>query len=376
MEQRTVMMVDDQPDGLKPLIEFLEGSGVRIVLAQSGAAALSRLKKFPMPDIILMDALMPEMDGFATCRAIKAMEAAKNIPILYMTALSDTVEKIKGFEAGGVDYLTKPVQHDEVFARIQTHLKIKHLQQELQEKNTVLETKNRQLEELNACKDKFFSILAHDLREPFNSLFVLTELILENIEGWDPQKIKSITQKVQTSAGNLYELLENLLTWSRIQRNMMEAHPQRINLTYLVTQNLSRFEISARKKQIGFHNQIPAELFAYADAQMIDTVLRNLVSNALKFTPSHGTITISAVPDAAMIAVSVADTGIGIPEAMLRDVFRVDVKISRKGTAGETGTGLGLVLCKEFVEQNKGTLNVASHVGEGTTFTFTLPLAQ
>ncbi|GAK49840.1 response regulator receiver sensor signal transduction histidine kinase [Candidatus Moduliflexus flocculans] len=248
MEQRTVMMVDDQPDVLKPLIEFLEGSGFRIIVAQSGEAALNRLKKFPLPDVILMDVLMPEMDGFATCRSIKEIGIAKDIPVLYMTALSDTVELVKGFQAGGVDYLTKPVQHDEVFARLQTHLKIKHLQQELQEKNAVLETKNRQLEELNACKDKFFSILAHDLREPFNSLLVLTELIIDNIEGWEPQNIKSIAQKVRTSAGNLYELLENLLTWSRIQRNMMEVHPQRINLTHVVAQNISRLEVSAQKK--------------------------------------------------------------------------------------------------------------------------------
>ncbi|GAK49841.1 response regulator receiver sensor signal transduction histidine kinase [Candidatus Moduliflexus flocculans] len=121
---------------------------------------------------------------------------------------------------------------------------------------------------------------------------------------------------------------------------------------------------------------MPSELFAYADAQMVDAILRNLLSNALKFTPANGAITISAESDGTMTAVSVADTGIGIPETMLRDVFRVDVKISRKGTAGETGTGLGLVLCKEFIEQNNGTLNVTSHVGEGTTFTFTLPLSQ
>ena len=374
-----MLIVDDNPTNLGVLFNALSQIGFKVLVAEDGERALAQLER-TCPDIILLDVLMPGMNGFETCRRLKQLETSSDIPVIFMTALSDTVDKIKGFEAGGVDYITKPLQHEEVLARVKTHLTIRHLQQRLQEQNELLaqqnillEEKNRQLEELNANKDKFFSIIAHDLRSPFTGFLGLTQFIVKNIDEWSKDKISGITQKLHEAAENLYALLGNLLTWSRIQRGLVEYQPVSFNLSDIVTRNIQLFTSNAGQKQITLENSVPQKIVAYADPQMTDTVVRNLLSNALKFTQSGGTVRISAEQSETTVQISVSDTGIGIPDNKVEQLFRIDAKYKRTGTVGEQGTGLGLILCKELVENNGGTIRVTSVLEQGTTFTFTLP---
>jgi len=375
----TILIVDDNPTNLGVLFNSLTEIGFKVLVAEDGEKALAQVER-TQPHIILLDVLMPGIDGFETCRRLKRLKASSDIPVIFMTALSDTVDKVKGFEAGGVDYITKPLQHEEVLARVKAHLTIRQLQQQLQEQNellaqqnVLLEEKNEQLEELNASKDKFFSIIAHDLRSPFTGFLGLTQFIVENIEDWGKDKIKDITAKLHTSAENLYALLGNLLTWSRIQRGMVEHHPQPMDIREVVARNVALFTPNAKQKQITLRNSIDERLMVYADLQMVDTVVRNFLSNALKFTNTGGTVSVSAEPHEARVHVSVSDTGIGIPEKRVSQLFRIDAKYKRTGTAGEQGTGLGLILCKELVEQNDGRIWVEREVENGTTFTFALP---
>jgi signal transduction histidine kinase len=236
-----------------------------------------------------------------------------------------------------------------------------------------LKEKNAQLQELNASKDKFFSIISHDLRNPFTTLLGFAQLLSENVDRYNQDEIKQKVDRLRSSAERLYALLENLLTWSRIQRGVMEHHPETIALSEIVADSVDLFTPNAEQKQIMLMNAIPENIAVYGDYSMVNTVIRNLISNALKFTPAGGNIEVSAQPYETSIEVAVSDTGRGIPQEDISKLFRIDVQHTNVGTAGETGTGLGLILCQELVERNKGKIWVESEVGNGTTFRFILP---
>ncbi len=389
----TVLIVDDHPNNLDVLITYLDKSDLIIFVARDGEEALE-LAAQSAPDLILLDVMMPGIDGFETCRRLKQHDATRDIPVIFMTALSMTGDKIKGFEAGGVDYITKPLQHEEVLARVNTHLMIRKLQQDLQEQNQTLEAyatllkernmelnaqnaqldeKNAQLKELNASKDTFFSIIAHDLRNAFSGFLGMIQLIVENIGNYDQEELKKFIGILQNTSKKLYTLLENLLTWARIQQGAIHYAPRALNIQMVVQRNATILSPTAEQKQITLVNAIQEEMLVYGDEEMIDTVVRNLLSNALKFTRSGGTVTVSSRLVEGHVEVTVSDTGIGISEENIAKLFRIDAKYKRVGTAQEQGTGLGLILCKEFVERNNGNIQVESEVGQGTTFRFTLP---
>jgi two-component system sensor histidine kinase/response regulator len=368
----TILIVDDNPVNLEMLFQYFAHSAFKTLVAQDGESALLQLEQ-TRSDLILLDILMPGIDGFETCCRLKANESTQNIPVIFMTALSATADKVKGFEVGGVDYITKPFQYEEVMARVNAHLTIRRQQQQLQEQTVLLEEKNAQLKALNANKDKFFSIIAHDLKSPFAGLVVAANLIKEHIERWNTDKIKRSADQLQKSVDNLYAFIENLLTWSRFQQEAMEYTPQFVDFQFIIARNVALVIQNAQQKQITLRNSIQEQIPAFIDVNMVDAVVRNLLSNAIKFTKAGGTVEISATHDKNTLKVAISDTGIGIPDENLPDLFRIDTKTQQVGTAGEQGTGLGLILCKEFVEQHAGTIWVESEVGRGSTFWFTLP---
>lgn len=233
----------------------------------------------------------------------------------------------------------------------------------------------KELGELNATKDKFFSIIAHDLRSPFNVFLNLTQILEEDFSSMSPEEMFKFIRSMGTSASNLFRLLENLLEWSRMQRGMIKVDPVSFLLLPNVKSSLDLARESANRKDIEFTYCIPGDLFVYADEKMLDSTLRNLSSNAVKFTPKGGKIIIEAKPiSGTVVEISVKDTGIGMNKAMIDGLFKIDVDINRKGTDGEPSSGLGLILCREFVEKNRGELRVESEKGKGTTFYFTVPV--
>lgn len=249
----------------------------------------------------------------------------------------------------------------------------KHAEFQLLSAHQKLKEKNAQLAELNASKDKFFSIISHDLRSPLNVILGYSQLVEENFEEYTPQETKTYIQKIRTSTESLYALLQNLLTWARIQRGVLQHFPEKLDLREIVEQNIELFVSKAEQKQLVLSNAFEQAVYAYADEQMVHTVLRNLLSNALKFTPAGGVIQILAQEQNAHIELAVADTGPGICQENLPRLFRIDSQYTNAGTDGEKGAGLGLSLCKELVEKNGGTIWVESEVGKGTAFRFTLP---
>jgi len=235
--------------------------------------------------------------------------------------------------------------------------------------------KNEQLQLINAEKDKFFSIIAHDLRGPLSAFVDATQILTEEIQNMDLEEIKDITMSMKTSASNIYGLLENLLEWSRLRRGAMDFVPENLNLKKKIEASIDVLSESAREKGIGLTISVPCELEIRADIHMFDTIIRNLISNAIKFTISGGKVIVTANYNGDhYIVVKISDSGIGMAPELRNKLFQIDEKTSRPGTEGETSTGLGLLLCKEFIEKHGGKIWVESSVGQGSTFSFSLPL--
>jgi len=234
---------------------------------------------------------------------------------------------------------------------------------------------NKKLTESNTSKDKFFSIISHDLRGPLASLIGLSELLQEKIKDNDHKDdISNLANHVCSSAKDLHTLLENLLTWSRIQRGMIEYRLEEIEIKEIIKFNIRLFTPQADQKQITLKSSAVNGILIYADYNVINTVLRNIISNAIKFTPTGGIINISILQyDDETVELSVSDTGIGISQKNISDLFRIGSQCSQTGTAGERGTGLGLILCKELLEKSRGTIHVESRIGKGTSVRLRLP---
>jgi PAS domain S-box-containing protein len=232
---------------------------------------------------------------------------------------------------------------------------------------------SEKLKELNATKDKFFSIIAHDLRNPFNSIIGFSSILKEEARGLDVSEIIHYASVINTAAGNTMILLDNLLDWAMMQQKRIEYAPKLLVINELVRETINSVANNAEQKNIHLISEIPARALITADENMIKTVIRNLVSNAIKFTKPGGKVTLSAIEMNGEIQISVTDNGIGISSENLSNLFNITSGLSTRGTSNEKGTGLGLVLCKEFVEKHGGRIWVKSILGEGCTFTFSLP---
>lgn len=371
-EKSHVLLVDDTPENLQVLIEAFKEHQIEIAVAQSGEETLEITSLF-QPDIILLDVMMPGMDGFETCRRLKHAEGTRDIPVIFMTALTDTAHKMKGFEVGGVDYVTKPFHAEEVLARVNAHLLIRKQYQQLQEQNMLISEQREQLRELNASKDQFISIISHDLQSPFAGIFTLAEQIKQDVYNKQYNEIPSTADQLQAAIENYHALLQNLFTWAKIQQGLIELQPQAVDIQLILAKNLALLRPQAQQKQIVLKLLTQERIVLNTDVNMIDTIVRNVLSNAIKFTPVGGAVELSATSTDQRIEVVIADTGTGIPAEQIATLFQPGATYRQPGTAGEKGTGLGLILCKAFLQKCGGNIWVESEVDKGSTFRFTLP---
>ena len=239
-----------------------------------------------------------------------------------------------------------------------------------------LEKQKKELIELNATKDKFFSIIAHDLRSPISTLVSLCEILRTDADLLSGKETHEILFSLHDLSGNYLKLLDNLLQWASIQTGKIMANPEKFSVVRVIDEVIGFYKILASSKQVNLHSAAEGDINVFADKNMIRTVLRNLVSNALKYTNMGGTVAlgVTLLPD--MIEVYVKDSGIGMDAETVEKLFKLDQTFSTVGTANEQGTGLGLILCKEFIEKNNGSVHVESEPGNGSTFRFTLPLSE
>jgi PAS domain S-box-containing protein len=240
----------------------------------------------------------------------------------------------------------------------------------------ILKNKNKELEQANATKDRFISILSHDLRGPFNSILGLAELLVENIDEYSKDKIKEFVDAIYETSNETFILLSNLLEWSRIQRDKATFNPTNLALQNLAKKSINPLKQSATDKKITIEIKISENLIIQADELMLNAIIRNLVSNAIKFTPENGLVIISAEKQSNILNLHITDTGVGMQEETVKSLFKLDKTNTTRGTKGEKGTGFGLLLCKELVDKHGGSIHVTSQVGKGSNFCIQLPKEQ
>jgi len=250
---------------------------------------------------------------------------------------------------------------------------ISNQKKKLQIQSEKLKENNERLKLLNSTKDKFFAIISHDLRSPFNGILGFSDLLVENYDDFDDSQRKEIVLSLRKSSLSAFELLENLLSWSRIQRGQIKINKERLNLKELVEISIAPYKFNASKKNIEITINVPPETQIFIDKNTSMTIIANLVNNAIKFTPEGGKITINFNENNANIELHFIDTGVGMTSKVIEKLFRIDKNISTKGTNDEKGTGLGLILCKEFTQKNGGDISVISEVGKGSDFIITFP---
>jgi signal transduction histidine kinase len=374
--QASVLIVDDITENLQVLGKILDEHGIEFRYASSGKEALEAVS-YTKPDLILLDVNMPEMNGYEVCEILKKDPGTNYIPVIFLTANNEPEDIIRGLSVGGIDYITKPFNSKELITRVKSHLELSISKQIMAFQNEKLSRLNRELKDTVASRNKFFSIIAHDLKDPFNTLIGFSDFLLKSVETASQEEIREIVKHIYNSSVFGFELLNNLLEWSRSQTGRIKYNPEKVEVTELAYRIVELLKSTAEKKQITLSVSNEMEYKVMADRKMIDTVLRNLVSNALKFTSAGGSVTIQCGSmDNMAVTISVIDTGKGIPEEDIKKLFRVDESFSTPGTDDERGTGLGLLLCKEFVEKNRGEISVKSEVGVGSEFTITLPASE
>lgn len=363
---QTILIVDDNSKNLQVLGNILHDEGYKIAVAQDGYQAIKLAEKI-IPGLILLDVMMPGIDGFEACINLKSKKDLKNIPVIFLTAKSETDDIIEGFKKGGVDYITKPFKKEELLVRVKTHM-------ELEETRRLLKERAEELNNANAAKDRLFSIIAHDLRHPLADLKSLLELLLFDYDMLTKEKIITCFKEIKNSTDETYNLLQNLLQWSRKEMGSLNFEPETFILDDSINSTINLFKQSSGKKNIKIKFESGDSTKVFADKDMVETILRNLLNNAIKFSFKDGAIIISKKTKDKMVEINLQDFGTGISEKNKKELLDNNKIITTRGTNNEKGTGVGLNLCLEFAEKNKGRLWFESEEDKGSTFYFTLPI--
>jgi two-component system, sensor histidine kinase and response regulator len=371
IRESTVLIVDDNAHNLQVLGGLLQAAEYKPILAQSGKEAVGFLKETreDPPDIILLDVMMPEMDGFETCRRIKEMDHARDIPILFITALSETQDKLKAFSVGGLDYITKPFAHEEVLARVKTHLQNRRLTMRLLQAN-------EELRELNKLKNKFLGMAAHDLRNPLAGIQGFSEILASGDAGEVNDEQKEYLDIIQECAVFMFSLVDDLLDVAVIESGKFELDLKPGSINDLVQRRVRLVSPMAIKKHLTIRTSLEDARQVPFDSNRLSQVVDNLLTNAIKFSPPGKTITVSVKEGEAMIEINIRDEGPGISEEEQSRLFGDFQRLSSRPTAGEESTGLGLFISKKIAKAHGGIIRVDSRLGEGSTFTLVLPMDQ
>jgi signal transduction histidine kinase len=420
----TILVVDDVPANLAVLHHTLNQSGYQVRVEVDGIQAMEQIEADP-PDLILLDVMLPGINGFELCQQLKANPKTAIIPVIFMTALTNLTDKVKGLGLGAVDYITKPFQQQEVLARVQLHLKLSQLSQDLAERNHALQTLSDELEirvqqrttELSASmaqlqqtqqqleqahadletyalnliqttrlKDEFLATMSHELRTPLNAILGFSELLLDDTMGRLSDSQRQSVQTINESGEHLLGLITDMLDFSQISASQLQLDRQPVNLFQLCLKSIERVETLAQDKTIDltfeYGDWLMEQRFELDEARIYQ-ILLNLLRNAVKFTPNGGkvklvvslqpTASAETVQPASQLSLAVIDTGIGIAPERINQLFRPFRQLDSGLNRQYEGTGLGLALVKRLVELHNGTIAVESEPGQGSCFTVTLP---
>lgn len=371
-KETLILLVDDQIENLQILGNILNINNYKRALATNGVEALEIAEK-TIPDLILLDIMMPNMDGFEVCQKLKENPKTKDIPVVFLTAKSQTIDIVKGFKLGGVDYVTKPFKHEELLIRIKTHIQLKQSQD-------IILRQNEELNKVNHEKDEILSIAAHDLKNPVQVIIGFAKILGENTANLGSDEIKEFAGDIRSSGESMFKIISDLLDINKAEQGNLDLSIDKFNLDELIESIIEKERITGRAKNIKIHFKDEVEEFPIeADAQKVTQILDNLISNAIKFSPFDKSIYIKSQKikktDTCEQAyrVSIIDEGPGISEEDQEKLFIKFARLSNRPTNNESSTRLGLSIVKKFVDILHGRVWCESVPGKGSKFTFELP---
>jgi signal transduction histidine kinase len=401
MKNIKVLLVDDNENNLMSMEIVLEKDGYTFARAHSGREALRVLLHDQDFSLILLDVKMPIMDGYETAELIYQRDSLKHIPIIFITAHDyEEAAMFKGYKAGAVDFIRKPFNPEmlrtkvAVFAELfkknqllkKQEEKLKIINEDLIQLNSELENRvaertaeleglNLELKALNLSKDRFLSVISHDLRNPLGTILISSQYLSQHSEKIKTKQLKSISDIINRTSNEMLTQLNELVQWAIQQREQARFVPTKLKLIDEVNQSIELLGSFASQKQIALENQISDYICVNADEHMLRSILQNIITNAIKYTPIQGKpIQIMAEEKGEMIEICVIDHGVGMSQERKQALFEMYNSVSEPGTNQEKGTGLGLLLVKEFVSQHGGAISIESEIGIGTQFKFTIPL--
>ena len=370
----TILIVDDMPANLEVVTSHLERQGYCALVALSGDEGIERAE-YVQPDLILLDVMMPGLDGFEICRRLKSSERTRAIPVIFMTALTDTTDKLAGFAAGAVDYVTKPLNGAEVFARIESHLALYALRRQLAEQNAQLQQEiavrteiQAALQRSNTEFEQLAYVASHDMQEPLRKIASYLQLLAQRYQGQLDADADEFIGYAVDGAKRMQALINDLLAFSRLGT---KAKPFALTDCNLIVKT-ALADLQFAIEECSAHIQVDNLPLVMGDATQLSQLFRNLLSNAIKFHREEPPIIrVAAESSGAFFRFAVSDNGIGIADEYFDRIFVIFQRLH--GRSQYAGTGIGLAICKKIVERHGGQIEVQSVLGQGSTFAFTLP---
>ena len=364
-----ILIVDDVMSNVLLLKVLLTNEKFAIATASNGRQALEQVEK-ENPDLVLLDVMMPDMSGFEVAQHLKSNPNTADIPIIFLSALYSTADIVKGFQVGANDFISKPFNKEELIIRV-TH------QISLVAAKRLILSKTEELQRTIAGRDKLYSVIAHDLRSPMGSIKMVLNMLILNLpsEKIGAEMYELLTMANQTTE-DVFSLLDNLLKWTKSQIGKLNVVYQDVDLVEVTDGVIEIFSMVASLKKIRIREMKPEKMMVNADIDMLKTVVRNLLSNAIMFSKENSEVLVKMEEVDGMAVVSVQDYGCGISEEGQKKLLHTDTHFSTFGTNNEEGSGLGLLLCKDFVVKNGGKLWFTSKEGEGSIFSFSIPVKK
>ena len=373
----TLLIVDDEERNIRLLKAMLTAKNYNLLEASHGEEALRLVSETP-PDMILLDVMMPQMDGFEVCRRLKEDGKTKAIPIIMVTALSEKQHRIKAMEVGADDFISKPVDYTELTIRVNSLLRIKSYQDELSQSLQVIAAKNAKMEELERVRDGLAHMIIHDLRNPLTAISAFLQLSIMDPGGLSEKNKERVERCIHFSQ-ELERMIQNLLDISKMENGKMELNREKISLPDLITETLKRFAPTVEERQISLsfsgNDNLPPILI---DRSIVKRVVTNLVDNAIRYTSKGGSIEVAThtTPDQETLCLEVKDSGMGIPPEYQEKIFNKFEQVKLKKAGDRAGSsGLGLTFCKMAIEAHGGKIGVESEgLGKGCTFRIQFPV--
>jgi two-component system, sensor histidine kinase and response regulator len=375
-----VLVVDDNPTNLSVLVNLLRDVGLRVLVATDGESAIAQTE-YVKPDLILLDVMMPGIDGFETCQRLKANPETVKIPIIFMTALSETVDKVRGLSLGAVDYVTKPFEHEEVLVRIRTHLTIAKQRQTIEAQNLELQAEICDRKRAEESLTIFLHAVSHDLRNPVTGLLMVLDNLARTASSADANILlpQSTLERMQQSGHRQLALINSLMESHVNDVHGIVIHPQPVAIMEIIQAAIADLQPLLDKEEAEVVLQIAPELpLVFADAAHVCRVFQNLIANAIKHNPPNLKLTISAKinPENSLLC-EVTDDGVGMTNEQSEHLFELYTQGNNQNRLNRRSLslGLGLYICRQIVQAHGGAIGVTGEINIGSRFWFTLPMS-